>query len=104
MRSVHRDVFALLEQWRDELDAVELTVPINLPALQARQRYEALRFPSVAQAVEQVRATVLRGTAFPPVDEVVAVVTVEVLPAVSPGPPYPPAWTPDELYPYPAAG
>ncbi len=51
MRSVHGEVLALLRQWRDELDAAELTVPIDLSALQARQQLRALRFPSVAQAV-----------------------------------------------------
>ncbi len=47
MSSVHSEVLALLRQWRDEL-----TVPINLPTLRARQRFEALRFPSVEQAVD----------------------------------------------------
>jgi hypothetical protein len=102
MGSAHGEVLALLRQWRDELDEADLTVPIDLPTLQARRQCEAQRFPSVAQAVEQIRATVLRGTAFPPIDEAVPAVAVERQQAGRPGPP--PAWIPDELYPYPATG
>jgi hypothetical protein len=53
---------------------------------------------SVANAVEQVRATVLRGSSFSPLDEVVAAAPAEIQPAITPG------WIPDELYPYPTAG
>ena len=41
MSSVHGEVLALLRQWRGELDAAELSMPIDLPALQGRQQYQA---------------------------------------------------------------
>lgn len=52
-------------------------MPIVLLALQARQQYKALRFPIVANAVEQVRATVLRESSFPPIEVVAAAACVD---------------------------
>ena len=56
---MHGEVLALLRQWRDELDAAAMTVPLDLPALHASQARTAAQFPTVTHAIEQVRNVAL---------------------------------------------
>jgi len=94
---VHGEVFALLEQWRDILEEVPVTLPFDVAALRARQRAHDERLAFLEHELGVARDAAAVVDRFASLSEILAFDDVR---DAATAPPVT-AWEPDGLWPFP---